>query len=239
LPTNVPANEYLNMEGFKLSTSRNWAVWLPDYLDRYEPDPLRYVITSNLPELSDSDFSWKEYVRANNDELVATYGNLIHRVLTMTYNYFDGQVPSNETIDNECEELLAKCAKTILLVGQSIEKAQFRKGLSVAMTLASDANKFLEDRKPWQTNKTDKEKTAASLWTTLSVINCLRIVMEPFLPFSSMKLKNMLGFSNTNSSNWEWGHNDVIPGNPIKKPDPLFKKLDDLIIEAEDAKLRA
>ena len=156
----------------------------------------------------------------------------------MTYNYFDGQVPSNETIDNECEELLAKCAKTILLVGQSIEKAQFRKGLSVAMTLASDANKFLEDRKPWQTNKTDKEKTAASLWTTLSVINCLRIVMEPFLPFSSMKLKNMLGFSNTNSSNWEWGHNDVIPGNPIKKPDPLFKKLDDLIIEAEDAKLR-
>ena len=231
LPTNVPANEYLNMEGFKLSTSRNWAVWLPDYLDRYEPDPLRYVIASNLPELSDSDFSWKEYVRSNNDELVATYGNLIHRVLSMTFNYFDGEVPGNESIDTECEELLSKCDKTILMVGQSIEKAQFRKGLSLAMTLASDANKFLEERKPWQSNKTDKSKTAATLWTALSVINCLRVGMEPYLPFSSIKLRRMLGFSDDETSNWTWNQNDVIPGSSIEKPEPLFKKLDEVVIE--------
>jgi methionyl-tRNA synthetase len=226
------------MEGFKLSTSRNWAVWLPDYLDRYEPDPLRYVIASNLPELSDSDFSWKEYVRANNDELVATYGNLVHRVLSMTYNYFEGQIPSNKSIDAECEELLLKGDKAVSLVGESIENAQFRKGLSVAMALASDANKFLEERKPWQTNKVDKNKTAASLWTALSVINCLRIVMEPFLPFSSIKLKNMLGLIDTKTPSWEWDRNALIPGGLIKKPDPLFKKLDDLIVEAEDAKLK-
>jgi methionyl-tRNA synthetase len=157
----------------------------------------------------------------------------------MTFNYFDAKVPGNESIDTECEELLSKCDKTILRVGQSIEKAQFRKGLSLAMTLASDANKFLEERKPWQSNKTDKDKTAATLWTALSVINCLRVVMEPYLPFSSIKLRRMLGFSDDKTSNWTWNQNDVIPGSSIEKPDPLFKKLDDVVIETEDAKLRA
>jgi len=238
LPFDVPANEFLNMEGFKLSTSRNWAVWIPDYLDRYEPDPLRYVIASNLPESSDSDFSWAEYLRANNDELVATYGNLIHRVLSMTYNYFDGHIPSYGSIDPECEDLLEKSDKTLLIVGESIEKTQFRKALAAAMGLASEANKFLEVRKPWQIIKTDKTHAASTLWTALSVINCLRVVMEPFMPFSSIKLKKMLGISDEQGTNWIWDRNQLIPGVDIPKPVPLFKKLDELIIEEEDTRLK-
>ncbi|MBM3944707.1 MAG: methionine--tRNA ligase, partial [SAR202 cluster bacterium] len=156
LPYDVPANEYLNLDGIKFTKSRNWAVWLPEYLDRFEPDPLRYVVAAILPETSDSDFTWKEYLRRNNDELVATYGNLVHRVLTISYRNFDGAVPGPGALDGECKTLLDEARAKFGEVGASLEACKFRNGLTAAMGLAQTANRFLDTRAPWKAVKADK-----------------------------------------------------------------------------------
>ena len=238
LPYDVPANEYLNLEGFKLSTSRNWAVWLPDYLDRYEPDPLRYVIAANLPETSDSDFSWREYVRRNNDELVATYGNLVHRVLSMLNRNFEGVLPEPGELDDVSNELLGEAQRRFDEVGSYLEAVRLRQALQSSMALAQAANRYLDQKEPWRALRQDKEDAAQTLWTTVSVINCLKTTLCPFLPFSSQKLHAMLGFDgNVEEKGWAWHPNAMKPGQQLQRPTPLFRKLDEDVIAAEEQRL--
>ena len=238
LPYDVPANEYLNLEGFKLSTSRNWAVWLPDYLDRYEPDPLRYVIAANLPETSDSDFSWREYVRRNNDELVATYGNLVHRVLSMLNRNFDGILPDPGELDEVSKELLGEAQRRFDEAGSYLESVRLRQALQSSMALAQAANRYLDQKEPWRAVRQDKKDAAQTLWTAASVINCLKTTLCPFLPFSSQKLHTMLGFDgNVEDRGWSWDLNAMKPGQQLQRPTPLFQKLDEDVIAAEEQRL--
>jgi methionyl-tRNA synthetase len=240
LPHDVPANEFLNMEGFKLSTSGNWAVWLPDYLERYEPDPLRYVVAANMPETSDSDFSWREYVRANNDELVATWGNLVHRVLTMSNRNFNGAVPAPSAArqDAEGEALLAAASTLPGQVGSDIGAAQFRRGLERSMALAKQANRYVENRAPWKAVKSDPDHAATTLWTALSVVNCLKTTLYPYLPFTCQKLHEMLGFDGRiQDQSWGWDEGEMKPGAALQSPEPLFAKLDESVVQEEVARL--
>ena len=238
LPYDVPANEYLNLEGLKLSTSRDWAVWLPDYLDRYEPDPLRYVLAANMPETSDSDFSWREYVRANNDELVATYGNLVHRVLTMSHRNFDGRAPEKGQLQAEDEALLAAARARLDETDGAISRCQFRAGLGSAMGLAQEANRYLDRKAPWRQIKTDKAAAATTLWTAMTAVNCLKVALAPYLPFSSEKLHAMLGLEGSlEDEGWRWDPDAIEPGQPIPRPEPLFAKLDEAVIEQETARV--
>ena len=235
LPYDVPANEFLNLEGLQFSTSRNWAVWLPDYLDRHEPDPLRYVLAANMPETSDSDFSWQEYVRSNNDELVATYGNLVHRVLTMIARNFDGRVPEAGSLEEGDVELLDHASRTVDEAGAAIEACRFRAALQASMALAREANRYLERQAPWQAVRTDRQKAARTLSVALSVVNCLKTVMYPFLPFSSEKLHGLLGFEGSIvEQGWRWERDGLPPGHPLPAPEPLFVKLDEAV-EREEA----
>jgi methionyl-tRNA synthetase len=234
LPHNVPANEFLNYAGKQFSTSRNWAVWLPDYLDRYEPDPLRYVLAATMPETSDSDFSWSEYLRRNNDELVATYGNLVHRVMTMSYRNFDGKVPQPGELDPAAQALLAEASERLEDAGRNIEACRFRAGLESAMTLARSCNVYLDQKAPWKALKTDREDAATTLWVGLSVINCLKTALNPYLPFSSEKLHDMLGFEGSaQDQGWTWDRDTMRPGQALGEPKPLFVKLDDNIVQKE------
>ena len=234
LPYDVPANEYLNLEGSQFSTSRNWAVWLPDYLDKYEPDPLRYVLAAGMPETSDSDFSWREYVRRNNDELVATYGNLVHRVLSMVYRNFDGKAPDPGELGDPEKELLDEARRRFQETGESIELVRLRAALSSAMALAHAANRYLDTKEPWRAVKSDKADAARTLWVTLSVINCLKTLLYPFIPFSSERLHTMLGFAGSvRDAGWAWSPDDLSPGQTVEKPEPLFAKLDEEMVEAE------
>ena len=234
LPYDVPANEYLNLEGMQFSTSRNWAVWLPDYLDKYEPDPVRYVLASNMPETSDSDFSWKEYVRSNNEELVATYGNLINRILALVYKNFDHSIPEPATLEDTELALLDKAEHQLANVAQDIELCHFRSALQSGMALARETNKYLETQAPWRTIKSDRVKASTTLWVAMSVVNCLKTIMYPFIPFSSKALHKMLGFSDDLETNgWKWDRNQLKPGTPIPQPYPLFTKLDEALVDSE------
>ena len=238
LPYDVPANEYLNVEGLKISTSRNWAVWLSGYLDAYEPDPLRYVLTATMPETSDSDFSWREYVRRNNDELVATYGNLVHRVLTMSYRHFDGRTPEPGELREPSRDLLNVAQGSLREVGGHIESCNFRAALDSAMALARAANAYLDRNEPWRTIHTDPASAGSTLWTCLSAINCLKVVLYPFLPFSSNKLHSMLGFEDDiQHQGWSWSSNALPGGQALQAPEPLFAKLDDSIVQQESEKI--
>ncbi len=234
LPYDVPANEYLNLEGMQFSTSRNWAVWLPDYLDKYEPDPIRYVLASNMPETSDSDFSWKEYVRSNNEELVATYGNLINRVLALVYKNFDHSIPKPATLEDIDLALLENAECQLTNVAQDIELCHFRSALQSGMALARETNKYLETQAPWRTIKSDRAKASTTLWVAMSVVNCLKTIMYPFIPFSSKTLHEMLGFNyDLETDGWKWDRNQLKPGNPIPQPRPLFTKLDESLVDSE------
>lgn len=234
LPYDVPANEYLNLEGMKLSTSRNWAVWLPEYLDRYEPDPLRYVLAANFPETSDSDFSWQEYVRRNNDELVATYGNLVHRVLSMVRRNFGGRVPEAGELDDVSAELMAEAHRRFGDVERHLEGVHLRQALQSSMGLAQAANRYLEQKAPWRAVREDKADAAQTLWVSLSVINCLKTTMYPFLPFSSQRVHNMLGLAgDVRDSGWAWDAGELRAGQELGEPVRLFEKLDEAVIAAE------
>ena len=233
-PYDVPANEFLTIEGSKISTSRNWAVWLPDYLERYEADPLRYVLSAMMPETSDSDFSWREYVRANNDELVATYGNLVHRVLSMVSRRFDGQVPKRGALGDLSNELLDQAGRRFGQTGENIEACRFRSALQSAMSLAQAANRYLDKKAPWRSVESDRDDAATTLWVALSVINCLKTLFYPFLPFSSEKLHKMLALSGSlHDAGWSWDREELEPGHQLGEPAPLFAKLDEAVIEEE------
>ena len=238
LPYDVPANEYLQIEGLKVSTSRSWAVWLPDYLDTYEPDPLRYVLAASMPETSDSDFSWREYVRGNNDELVATYGNLVHRVLTMAHRHFDGGVPQPAPLDADATGLLDESKKRFRKTGENIAACRFRSALGSAMGLAQETNRYLDRKAPWKALKSDREDAATTLWVAMTVINCLKTALYPFLPFSSAQLHQMLGFEGTvQDGGWTWSADKLKPGQKLADPKPLFAKLDESIIERETQRI--
>jgi len=239
LPYDVPANEFLTIEGKKLSTSKNWAVWLPDYLSRYDPDPLRYLLSINMPETSDTDFSWREFVRRNNDELVATYGNLVNRVLTFVYKNFDGCVPehgefdenslkvltyANEQIFNDTDKLLSECC--------------FKAAITTGLFLAHETNRYLDEKSPWKVIKEDKQAAATSLYVAINVLCSLSTVFYPFLPFSSQKVHEYLGFEG-NVEEYGWKPHPPPPGQKLREPKPLFTKLDESIIEEETRRIGA
>ncbi len=236
LPYDVPANEFLTMEAKRASKSRNWAVWLPDYLSSYAPDPLRYFLSINMPETSDADFSWQEYVRRNNDELVATYGNLVHRVLTFTYRNFDGKVPVGSEADATSNQLKIFTDVIFTEVDTLIAACSFKQALKRAMDLAHEANRYLDDKAPWKTFKTNKQEAANSLFTVIRVISALKTMLYPYLPFSSQKLHDFLGFDGS-IEEVGWQIQTPQQGQQLRQPQPLFTKLEDEIIEKEMQKL--
>jgi methionyl-tRNA synthetase len=236
LPYDVPANEFLTIEGRKLSTSRGWAVWLHDYLERYEPDPIRYALAVNMPETGDSDFSWREFHRRNNNELVATYGNLAHRVLTFAYRNFDGAVPEPGELDERSQSLLHEAEVALDAVDKLLYRCEFKGAVKGAMTLAQEANRYLDEQAPWKTIKTERETSAKSVYTVLSVLAALKTVFYPFLPFSSEKLHSLLGFDG-NVEKQGWKIQFLPPGQKVHQPQPLFVKLDEDIVTEETNRL--
>ncbi len=236
LPHDVPANEFLTIEGKKISRSRNWAVYVPDYLSRYDPDPLRYILSINMPETNDSDFSWREFVRRNNDELVATYGNLVNRVLTFTYRNYDGKVPESGALDDADKKIVADADICLEKVGESIAKCYFKQAIQAAMALAAQANRYLDEKAPWKKIKEDKQAAATSLYTAINVISRLKTMLCPFLPFSSQKVHEYLGFDGK-VEDAGWKPQPVPAGQKLKEPKPLFTKLDEKIIEEETKRI--
>jgi len=236
LPYDVPANEFLTIEGKKLSTSRGWAIWLHDYLERYEPDPLRYTLAVNMPDTGDSDFSWREFLRRNNNELVATYGNLAHRVLTFAYRNFDGAVPAPGELDERSQGLLHGAEVTLDSVDKLLYRCEFKGAVKEAMSLAQEANRYLDEQAPWKTIKTERETSAKSVYTVLSVLAALKTVFYPFLPFSSEKLHSFLGFDGS-VKEAGWKVQFLPPGQKLRQPKPLFVKLDEDIVATESSRL--
>jgi methionyl-tRNA synthetase len=236
LPYDVPANEFLTIEGKKLSTSRNWAVWLPDYLARYDPDALRYLLSINMPETSDSDFSWREFFRRNNDELVATYGNLVHRVLTFVYRNFNGSVPPAGEIDNQGQSLLKKAENTLSATDRLLYQCHFREAMRAAMSLAQETNRYLDDKSPWKAIKQDRQSAATSLYVAICVISYLKTIFYPFLPFSSQRLHEYLGFDGK-VADFGWKPHLPEPGQKLLVPQPLFTKLDEKLADEETRRL--
>ena len=236
LPYDVPANEFLTIEGKRLSTSRNWAVWLPDYLQRYDPDALRYLLSVNMPETGDADFSWREFLRRNNDELVATYGNLVHRVLTFTQRNFGGAVPSPGELDSQSQGLLARAQETLDSVDRLLYRCHFKEAIKTAMSLAQEANRYLDDKSPWKTIKEDERASATAIFVALSVLSALKTVLYPFLPFSSSRLHGYLGFDGSIEAAG-WRIQSPVPGQKLLSPEPLFRKLDESIVIEETSRL--
>jgi len=235
LPYDVPSNEFLTIEGKKVSTSRNWAVWTPDYLTRYDPDPLRYLLTANMPEAGDTDFSWREFVRRNNDELVATYGNLVNRVLAFVYRNYDGAVPVPAVYDSRSQTLLEKMKDTFRKADESLSACHFKEAIWVVMSLAQETNRYLDEKSPWKTIKQDKQAAATSLYVAIVVISALRTMFYPFLPFSSKQLSIYLGFQeNVEADGWQL--HLPVPGQKLVLPKPLFTKLEDKVVEEETAR---
>jgi len=236
LPYDVPANEFLTIESQKFSKSRNLAVWVADYFERFDADPLRYLLSANMPETSDTDFSWREFVRRNNDELVATYGNLVQRVLTFTYTRFDGVVPTPGTIDEASRALLNEAQDTIDVTDKLLYRCHFKEAIRAAMTLAQRANRYLDEKAPWKAIKTDKEAAATSLYVAIAVISALKTVMYPFIPFSSQKVHGYLGLAGK-VEDCGWSLVMPEPGTKLNPPQVLFTKLDDSVIEEETRRM--
>jgi methionyl-tRNA synthetase len=263
LPYDVVASEYLMMEGKAFSTSRNVVIYVRDVLERYDPDPLRYVLVAAGPESQDTDFTWAEFVRRNNDELVATWGNLVNRTLTNVHRNF-GAVPEPGPLTPEDEALLGSIAGKFEAVAAEIEAARFRSALATAMDLARDANRYLNDEAPWALMESDRERAGTILYTALRTIDSLKTLLTPFLPFSSQRLHELLGYDGYLSGPLEftdvaeggeshsvltgdyrswvgsWTPSELPPGRELREPRPLFKKLDaDKVVEEELARLEA
>jgi methionyl-tRNA synthetase len=240
LPDNVPANEFLNLEGNKISTSRNWAVWLHEYLDEFpgKEDVLRYVLCANAPETKDNDFTWKDFQTRNNSELVAILGNFVNRAVVLTHKYFNGEIPSHLKSENIDEETLAQIPVIKKNIEESLENFKFREALREAMNLARLGNKYLADTEPWKLSKTDMERVATILNTSLQICANLAIAFEPFLPHTTQKLSYML---NMKSRNWEDLGSDsiLLPGHKINDARLLFEKIEDEAIDHQLAKLEA
>lgn len=235
LPDNVPSNEFLNLEGDKISTSRNWAVWLNEYLVDFpgKQDVLRYVLTANAPETKDNDFTWADFQARNNNELVAIYGNFINRALVLTKKYFEGQVPVCGQLTDYDKETIEEFKNVKNTLESLLNNFRFRDAQKEAMNLARIGNKYLADTEPWKLAKTDMERTATVLHVALQIAANLAIAFEPFLPFSSEKLKTMLNMDS--SIGWEdLGRIDLLSaGNPLGEVSLLFEKIEDATIQAQ------
>ncbi len=236
LPYDVPANQFLTIKGSKISTSRRLAIWVPDYLSRYDPDPLRYYLSAIMPEASDADFTWSGFVQRNNDELVATWGNLVNRVLTFTYRNFDRQVPEAGALADADKTLLERVESAIAETGKQIAACNFRAGLEAAMSAAREANRYIEENAPWKLLKEDRERCATVLYTAIGAISGINTALAPYLPFTSQALHGYLGNEGPIEAAG-WTLRVPRAGQPIAEPQPLFKKLDPEIIEAEEARL--
>ncbi len=240
LPENVPANEFLNLENDKISTSRNWAVWLHEYLEEFpgKQDVLRYALTANAPETKDNDFTWKDFQARNNNELVAVLGNFINRALVLTQKYFNNLVPAPGELSGYDSETIAECQKVKQAVEYNLENYHFREAQKEAMNLARIGNKYLADTEPWKTAKTDSERTATILNLSLQIVANLAIVCEPFLPFSTKKI---YAFIHAKKFDWEkLGSFDLLPeGHELGKAELLFEKIEDETIEKQVEKLHA
>ena len=241
LPYNVPANEFLNLEGKKISTSKNWAVWLHEYLIELpgREDLLRYVLTSNAPETKDNDFTWKEFQARNNNELVSIYGNFVNRVLVLINKYFEGKVPSPNNLNKKDLKTLKLINEFPEKIGKKIEEFKFREASQILINLSRLGNKYLAEEEPWKLIKNNIKKVQNILFVGLQIVAALSILSEPFLPFSSKKLKSLLGISN---SKIKW--NDLVsakeiikPNHLIEKPELLFKKIEDDEIDYQINKL--
>ncbi len=238
LPDNVPANEFLNLEGDKISTSRNWAVWLHEYLRDFpgKQDVLRYVLTANAPETKDNDFTWKDFQARNNNELVAVYGNFVNRALQLTQKYYEGIVPECGELTDYDRQTLDEFKDVKAKVEELLDNFKFRDAQKEAMNLARIGNKYIADCEPWKVVKTDPERVKTIIYISLQLTANLAIAFEPFLPFSSKKLRGML-----NMENFEWnqlGRTDLLAaGHQLGKPELLFEKIEDDVIEAQVQKL--
>ncbi|MBN1954476.1 MAG: methionine--tRNA ligase [Anaerolineae bacterium] len=251
LPYDVPANEFMNIEGQQFSKSRGMAVWLPDYLEQFDPDPLRYYVTSVMPETRDSDFSWVDFRRRNNDELVAAWGNLCNRVLTFAYKNFDGRVPVPGLMDRADVGLLARIDVAFEPIGCLFDRCKFRAALNEAMALARETNKYLDDKAPWFQIKEDRQAAGTTVYIALRAIDSLKILLAPFLPFSSEALHQYLGYEGSlfgrqyidtfteqekgahsalcydpAGAVGAWRPSELPAGQPLRQPKPLFKKLE-------------
>ncbi|MFZ1397386.1 MAG: methionine--tRNA ligase [Candidatus Promineifilaceae bacterium] len=261
LPYDVPANEFMNMEGQRISGSRNWGVWMLEALDRHDPDPLRYYLTAVMPESRDSDWSWQGYVDRNNSELVGNWGNLVNRVLNMTKRYFGGVVPDPGELTDKDRELLAAVDAGFETVAALYDGCKFRAVVQENLRLSSLVNTYLEDTSPWTSAKTDMQATARSLYTTIQAISGLKILWSPILPFTSQQLHEMLGeegrlfgqqvveeYAESSKTHLgltykgetavgQWTRTEIPVGRQLPAPQPLFKKLDPAIVEDELARL--
>jgi methionyl-tRNA synthetase len=245
LPTDVPAVEYMLLNDQKISTSRGIVITLPDYLSRYDPDPLRYFVIASSPETRDTSFTWSEFFRRNNDELVATYGNLVNRVLSLTQRYGGGAVPEPGPLDDDDRAMLARAREAFATVGDLIEGVHLKEGVNTVMALAAEFNRYLERKKPWETGKTDAERTHTTLYVALQGLNALRVLTAPFIPFSAQNVHLLLGYTGGDPNGASggiadaaWAYTDLESGRALPKPKPLFKKLDDTQLAEEMERLR-
>lgn len=238
LPDNVPANEFLNLEDDKISTSRNWAVWLHEYVEEFpgKQDVLRYVLTANAPETKDNNFTWKDFQARNNNELVAVYGNFVNRALVLTQKYFGGKVPPCGELTEQDKEIIAEFRDVKAKVEELLEKFRFRDAQKEAMNLARIGNKYLADSEPWKVFKTDPKRVETILNLSLQLVANLAIAFEPFLPFSSEKLRSMINMPDLKWDNL--GQTDLlVAGHELNKPELLFEKIEDEVVEAQIKKL--
>ncbi len=265
MPYDVPANQFMNLEGQKISGSRNWAVWGRDALTRYDPDALRYYLTVNMPENHDSDWDWKEFVAKNNGELVATWGNLANRVLSFCYKHWEGTIPAIDplTLRSADLELLAGIETGFESVGGFLDGVKLRAALQEAFRLASTVNQYLDRMEPWQAVKTDKDSAALTIYTALKAIDSLKVIFTPFLPFTCEKLNGFFGYETPlfgksyietitdalgehsvlryrpvgSGAERQWKPSELKPGAKLNQPGPLFKKLEESVIEEERSRL--
>jgi len=238
LPENVPANEFLNLEGNKLSTSRNYAVWLEDYLKKFSPDSLRYVLAGNLPETRDADFSWNDFQARHNNELADTLGNFINRTITFAHKYFSGKVPDANTFDELDKELISRIESVPGNLGSLIEKYQFKAYIREFMDLARFANKYFNDKEPWKTRNENPDACATTIHLCLQTALTLSIIGEPVLPFTAEKIWKLLNVK----TDLTWTDATKLflkNGNPINKPEILFTKIEDEAINQEIQRLQA
>jgi methionyl-tRNA synthetase len=261
LPTDIPANEFMNLEGQKISGSRNWAVWGLDFLSRYDPDPLRYYLTANMPESKDTDWDWDGFIRRNNDELVATWGNLANRVLSFAYRNWNGKVPQPGELRPADRDILDTVEAGFETVGELICGVHLRAALNEIMRLAGEVNKYLDQAAPWFEIKEDKQAAATTIFTALKTIDSLKVMFAPFLPFTSQKLHTFLGYNEplfgeqytetveddlgthrilrykTGEAKGSWEPSRLTPGQALKQPEPLFRKLEESVAQEERARL--
>lgn len=238
LPDNVPANEFMNLEGDKISTSRNWAVWLHEYLEEFpgKQDVMRYALTANAPETKDNDFTWKDFQTRNNSELVAIFGNFVNRAVVLTHKYFEGKVPEKGELQPIDEEVLNQLSGFPQKIADSIEKFRFREALSLLMDLARVGNKYLADTEPWKLIKTDESRVSTIMNISLQIAASLAIVCEPFMPFTAEKLSKTFGLKSRTWGNA--GDKDLLAaGTPVEKGALLFEKIEDEVVEKQIQKL--